>query len=403
MISKKTLLGSTVGFLSVALLAQWSQAQESRGFRYNNLSVSPFVNLEYTYDSNVNYAEQDEEDDHIFSVHPGVDLNYKGNDWGLNATVWYRRDFYQDNDRLDEDSYGESMDFFWESPKGLSVMLGQTFTLSSQSDSLTDDSGGNGLWRDRNQFDITAAVSYDFSEKTSATVHGMYSDLWYDRDQDEYGALYGWEEVSVGMELARQLTAKSDLILSGSYQEYYSDGAKNGVSSDSTGYTLMAGFGSRATERIRYRLLAGTSFFDYAEGDELNGFVYNGSVSWMISRRLSATFAGSSQFQPSEREANQATQNYTASAGLSYKATRRLTTSFDLAYRREENEYEYNYGNGVSSSGHDDRYSVRLLARYKLKKYASLYAGIEYEDQVSEEETDEFDRYRGTLGLNLRY
>ena len=401
--NEKMLLGFIAGCFSVALLAQKSYAEEPRGVRYNNLSVSPYVNLEYTYDSNVNYSGEDEEDDHIFSINPGVDINYKGNDWGINANVWYARDMYHENDRLDEDSFGESADFFWESPKGLAIMLGQSWTLSDQSDSLTSDSGGQGLWRGRNQFDVTAAVAYDFSEKTSATLHGMYSDLWYDRDQDEYGALYGWSEYSVGLDLARQLTAKSNLQLSGSYQEYISDGAQNGVSSDSSGYTLMGGFGSRATEKIKYSLMAGASMFDYAGGDEMHGFVYNANVSWAISHKLTATFAGSSQFQPSEREANQATQNYTASAGLSHQTTRRLTTSVDLAFRREENEYEYNYGNGVTSSEYDDRYSARLMARYKLRKYVNLYAGVEYEDQISQEDTNEFDRYRGTLGVNLRY
>ncbi len=390
-------------FTGLLLIAQSSGAEEPNGLRYNNLSVSPYVNLEYTYDSNVNYSKDDEEDDNIFSIHPGVDLNYKGNDWGLNGTAWYRRDFYQDNDRLDENSYGENVDFYWESPRGLSFLLGQRYVMSSQSDSLTSEPDGRGMWRDRNEFELSGALSYTFSERTRATINAMYCDLWYDNDGDQYRPLYGWEEYSVGLQLARQLTAKSDFIINGSYQEYKSDGAVGGVSPDSVGYTLMAGFGSRATERIKYNLLAGASMFDYAEGDQLYGFVYNANVSWLLSRKWAATFAGSSQFQPSEREANQATQNYTASCGLTYKMTRRLTASMDLAYRREENEYSYDYGNGVESSGSDDRYSARLMTRYQLKKYASLYAGVEYEDQRSDDEQSEFDRFRGKLGLSLRY
>jgi hypothetical protein len=400
MTNEKMLLNFLAGCVAVVFMAQFSHAQESEGFRFNNLSVSPYVNLEYTYDSNVNYTSDDEEDDHIFSVNPGVDINYKGNDWGLNGNAWYSHSYYKDNDRLDEDSYGESLDAYWQSPKGWSFLLGQTFVLCSQNDSISSNgSGGNGMWRDRNQFDITAALSYEFSEKTRATVSGMYSDLWYDNDSDEYGNLYGWTETSVGLELARQLTAKTDLLLNGSYQEFESDGNTGGVSSDSTGYTVMGGIGSRATERITYNLLAGMSMFDYAGGDKLYGFVYNADVSWLLSKKWAATFAGSSQFQPSERETNQATQNYTASAGLTYKTTRRLTSSFDLAYRREENEYDQ----GAGSSDHDDRYSARMMARYKLRKYVNLYAGVEYENQVSDEDTNEFDRYRGTFGVNLRY
>ncbi len=399
MTNKKMWLNLIVICAGLAGLAQITFAEEETGFRHNNLSISPYVNLEYTYDSNVNYSQGNEADDHIFSVNPGVDLNYKGNDWGVNANAWYNHDYYHENDRLDEDSYGESVDFYWESPRGLAFLLGQSFVQSSQSDSLTSDNG-NGLWRDRNQFDVTAALSYQFSEKTSATINGMYSDMWYDNNQDEYGSLYGWSEYSVGLQLARQMTAKTDFLVSGSYQEYESDGAQGGVSSSSTGYSLMAGVGSRATERIKYSLQAGASWFDYAEGEQLVGFVYDANLSWLISRKWALSFTGSSNFQPSEREANQANQVYALSSGLTYKTTRRLTTSLDLAFRREENQID----TATSEDGSaDDRYSARLMARYKLRKYVNLYAGLEYEEQISDESVNEFDRYRATMGVNLRY
>ena len=397
MTNKKILINLTAGCVGLAVLAQMSYAGEEDGFRYKNLSISPYVNLEYTYDSNVNYEHSDEEDDHIFTVNPGVDLNYKGNDWGINVNAWYSYDYYHDNNDLDADSYGESIGFYWESPKGIKFLLDQNYVMASQNDSLTSGDG-NGVWRDRNQFDLAAALGYQFSEKTSATVHGSYLDLWYDTDKDKYGDLYGWKEYSVGLELARQMTAKTDLLINGSYMQYDSDGAKGGVDSSSTGYSLMAGVGSRATERIAYRMVAGASWFDYADGDMLTGFTYDASLSWVLSRKWALSFAGASYFQPSEREANQATQTYTASSGLTYKTTPRLTTSFDLAYRREENEYD-----NAGSSDADDRYSARLLARYNLRKYVNLYAGVEYEEQTSDEDMNEFDRYRGTLGVNLRY
>jgi len=399
MTNKNKLLTLIAGCSFLAMLAQLSYAGEENGFRHNNLSVSPYVNLEYTYDSNVNYSDSGDEDDHIFRVQPGFDLNYKGNDWGINGNAFYSHDWYHENDRLDKDSYGENVDIYWQSPRGLAFVLGQSYVVSSQSDSITSDNG-NGLWRDRNQFDVTGALSYEFSEKTSAALTGMYSDMWYDNAQDAYGPLYGWKEYSVGLELSRQLTAKSDLIVNGSYQQYTSDGATGGVSSDSTGYSLMGGFGSRATERIHYRVVAGTSWFDYGDGNMMSGVTYDASMSWVLSRKFTLTFAGSSYYQPSEREQNQAIQAYTASTGLTYLTTARLTTSLDLAYRREENQVDTV---STTDAGADDRYSARLMARYKLRKYVNLYAGIEYEEQTSDVSSDEFDRYRGTLGVNLRY
>ncbi|MDD2599737.1 MAG: outer membrane beta-barrel protein [Kiritimatiellae bacterium] len=403
MTNKKTPLGLKAGCVCACLtvLAQMSYADEEIGFKYNNLSISPYVNLEYTYNSNVDYSRTQKEDDHIFSINPGVDLNYKGNDWGFNANAWYDHDYYYDNDRLDKDSFGESVDFYWESPKGLKLLLGQRYVNASQSDSLSANSGsGNGLWRDRDQLDITGALSYQFSEKTSATLSGLYSDMSYENDSNRYGGLYGWTQYSVGLQLARQLTAKSDALISGSYQQYDSDGARGGMDSSSIGYTLMAGVGSRATERIKYSLQAGAAWFDYAKGDQMVGFVYEGHVSWLMSKKWALSLAGTSNFQPSEREVNQAEQLYVVSSSLTYKTTRRLTTSLDLAYRREEKQI--NTADARDGDG-DDRYSARLMARYKLRKYVNLYAGLEYEEQFSDQKNNEFNRYRGTLGLNLRY
>ena len=109
---------TSIGFLFTVLLAGGASAQETQGFKFNNLTISPFVNLEYTYDSNVD-MDTKEYDDTYLTVNPGVDFNYKGNDWGLIGDAWYGYDKYQDYDELDADRYGESLKFYTESAKGL--------------------------------------------------------------------------------------------------------------------------------------------------------------------------------------------------------------------------------------------------------------------------------------------
>ncbi len=388
----------TIGSLVLVLLSGGrALAQDTRGFKFNNLNVSPYVNLEYKYDSNVNYDRKQEQDDSILRVNPGVDLSFQGDMWGLRGNAWYAYEWYKELDRLNSDSYGESLEVYRESAKGWRFVLGQSYVRDTENDSLLDD-GGRGLWREREQFEVTGALSYQFSEKTAATLSGMYSDLSYVNDSNQYEPLYGWKEWSMGLELARKLSEKSNVLLSGSYQQYTSDGATR-VDDSSTGYSLQAGFGSRATERIKYRALTGVSWFDYADGDLLTGWTYSLDASYIINKKWAASVAGSSFFQPSEREANQAVQTYTMSAGLTYKPMRRLSTRYDVAYRREENQYD------VSAAGAatDDRYSLRVRADYKLQRYVTLYGGLEYEDQMSDDSESEFDRYRASVGLNFRY
>jgi len=386
---------TVVILLLMATLSVCSFAQESRGFKFNNLSVSPFVNLEYAYDSNVYYTKE-AAGDSILTVNPGVDLTYKGNDWGLTGNGWFAYDKYLDIDTLNATRYGESFEVYKETANGFRLVLGQKYLKSGQNDSLAD--GGRGLWRSRDELSFNSALSYQVSEKTSLTLTGVYSDLNYAKDPVKYYDLYGWSEWSLGLEGAYKITEKSNLLLNGGYQNYTSDGAK-GISSGSTGYSLMAGIGSAATKKITYRILTGASWFQYAEGDQLVGWTYSLDSSWVINKKLVATIAGSSYFQPSEQEQNQATQVYALSTGLSYRPMGKLTTRFDISYRREENQFAVSSG-GMNT---EDRYSIRARADYQLMRYATVYLGAEYQDQLSDEDKYSFDRYRGTMGLSFRY
>ena len=352
-------------FLFTCVLGAASYAQESHGFKYNNLTVSPYVNLEYAYDSNVD-RNKAETADSILSISPGVDLSYTGNEWGFSGNAWYGYDRYVAFPLLDETRYGESLSFYRESAKGWRVTLGQKFLRSSQNDSIID--GGQGLWRQRELFELTASASYQLTEKTGITLTGLFSDLFYRNDPTKYYDpnnlqpinLYGWQEYGMGLEVARKLTEKSNLLLSGNYTEYISDGstgapAKTGDSS--VGYSLMAGVGSRATERTSYHALMGMDMFTYGGGEKLSGWTYSLDANWIISKKLAASISGSSYFQPSEREANQAMQVYALSTGLSYRPMRKLTTRFDVAFRREENAFDTTIPTTQTAST-EDRYSA---------------------------------------------
>ena len=66
--TKNTTFASVVSLFTL-LWGTMASAQETDGFKYNNLTVSPFVNLGYTYDSNVNY-DQNETDDQFYTINP---------------------------------------------------------------------------------------------------------------------------------------------------------------------------------------------------------------------------------------------------------------------------------------------------------------------------------------------
>ena len=372
-------------------------------FRNENLTISPFIDLSYTYDSNVDY-DKAENDDSSLTLNPGVDFWYKGNNWGLDGRGWYGYEFFKDYDELDSERYGEQLNFYLESEKGWRLNFGESYTRTEENDSILD--GGRGIWRDREMFEFTGAFSYQLSEKTSVSLSGMYSMIDYKENNNEYAPLYGWDEWSANLEIARQITKKSNLVLSGGIQSYTSDGTTQGVDDHSMGYSIMGGFSSRATERITYRALTGASFFDYGTDDMQTGWTYSLDVNWVLNKKWGFTVAGSSYFQPSEREQNQATQVYTISGGLTYRPVRKLSLTADLAYRHEDEQFSHVEG-PYSYGDERDVVSARVGARYDLVRTdylkADIFATFEYDNQMSDENYDEFDDYRLNIGLRLFY
>jgi len=399
-----------------ALLPFAAEAQvASQGFRYGNLSLSPYVSLEYLYDSNIIY-DHNKYGDSVFRVSPGLDLKYQGMDWGVLANAWYSHSWYHKYDVKDYDRWGERLSLYREATKWKLVVT-QGYTESDQNDSLQLD-GGDGVWRNRSQFDVNAVFSYDINERLSASVNALFTDMWYGNSTGQYRDLYGYMHWGFGLEIAHRLTERSSLVLSGSYQEYYSgesllnSDVKNRernmpFSNVSHGYSLMGGVASRLTEKLRYRALVGATLYDYADDQSISPS-YSLDATWVINRKWAATLAGAGYYQPSERSYYQRKTVYTLSAGITHQPIKRLLLTLDGVYRGEDNETVDGYS-GYISNYMRQQYTARLRASYQLQKYVSVFASGEYTIQdinrsvVANYPKDSWDRYLLSVGLQLRY
>jgi hypothetical protein len=168
----------------------------------------------------------------------------------------------------------------------------------------------------------------------------------------------------------------------------------------------MGGVGSRATERISYRLLVGWSCFEYAEGvDDLDGWTYQISGNWKISDTWNTMLLASSYYQPSEREFGSAMRVDSVSWGLAHSLIRgKMTASIDVNYRREECEYSYDSRYAYT----DNVLTGRIALNYSINRYLQLFGRVEYQSNMADGEnryrrTWDYDRFRGTIGLRLTY
>ncbi len=381
------------------------------------MTLRPYVALHYTYDSNVD-STKDAESGSQWVVNPGLDLEYKGENWSLVGSAYYQYHAYNKySSQLNESSYGESLKFNWTDAlpgeKGWVLMFTERFRQIAQDDDMSN-SHGRGVGRDRKEFTADGIIQRRLNAYWHAAAIGSYYMLDYDNNMSKYAPMYGWSRATIGGEVGFAPTKWTDFLLHASYQWYDQDnnieldryGSGRHVSADSRGLSLMAGIGSHATEKITYRLLAGWSKFEYAGGlSECNGFTYQASANWKVSNTLNLMLLGSSYYQPSEQYFGTANKVSTVSFGLGKSFVRgKLNATIDLAYRNESEEYYLD----ESVNFDENIFTARFGLNYTLNRFLTLYGRVEYQFQDASGDSAynryyEYDRLRGTIGVRLTY
>jgi hypothetical protein len=417
-----------VMLLMVALVGGYASAQQGvtkpqtvsrpSGFRFfnNRLTIKPHVSLTYTYDSNVD-ADSSEVDDSVFAAKPAVDFEWHGTKWLLVGDVWYRHRYLcQYNEQMGENSFGEALRYMYVSTSqdrtGWTLMLSERYANIDQSDEMNFGGDGRGVWRNRQTFDTAGVVERRFADKWHLSVQGQYSWLDYENDRGSYAPLFGWHQYSVGSQFGYMASKWTDLLVSAGYSLYDQDLSGNlyktsrNYNDRSESYSLMAGVGTRANERIHYRALMGASWFDYGGGNSTDcGRTYSLSGNWRIHRHLNFTVLGTSYYQPSDQYVGQASKVYTLSGGLSYLTLGdRLNLSLNIAWRFDETCYSDEWYN--SSQNYDrEIFSTRRAADYLLNRWTSVFAHLIWDSQSTDGYNPyyEYDRVRAVFGVRLHY
>ncbi len=390
----------------------------------NRLTLSPYVSMSYTYDSNIDSSKHSKSGSQ-WNVNPGINMKYDGELWGIDANVFYTYHAYNRyTSQLNSSSYGENVKFRWSNAlgggTGSTINFTQSFRQIAQDDDMTNDKG-RGIGRDRRQFSFGGGIDHRINNYMHGGLDIDYYFLDYDNNVDKYATMYGWKRMNLGGTLGCTLTKWTDLLVSASYQWYEQDNDREstGHSSDastsrrrpdseSKGWTVMAGLGTHATEKLRYRIMTGWSHFEYGGGVyDTDGWTYQLAGDWQIDAENTwhAMVIGSSYYQPSETSYSAASKVYTLSGGIAKGLVKnQLRATFDLSYRKETQEYS-----AYREDDYDqDVITARAGLSYKFNRLLSVYGTVEYQtdmasgDGVNGHEYD-YDRWRGTLGLRLTY
>ena len=409
--------------ISAVMAAAAAQAgeMEKRGLHFGErLTLRPYVSLSYTYDSNIDSGKHSKSGSQ-WVVNPGVNAEYKDDNWEVTGNVYYQYHAYNRYvNQLNSSTFGESLGLKWKNSarneKGWGVNLSESFRIIAQDDDMTE-SGGRGIGRDRKEGNLDGVVERRLNEYMRLAALGNFYYLDYDNDVKKYAPLFGWQREVVGGEVGFAPNGRMEIILHGNYQWYkmdddvvdYYDYGDRKISNKSKGWSLLAGLGSRADERISYRVLAGWSRFEYGNGaKDCDGFTYQISGKMTVGEEddMCKLYAlGSSYYQPSEREYASALKVYTASVGINKGFVRaKVGGSLDLAFRKETHEYSQSSENDYDMNV----WTARARLSYRLNRYLDAYGSLEYQmaETLGNKVTGhyyDYDRVRATLGLRLTY
>ena len=353
---------------------------------WSAFEIHPYLALEEEYNDNIFLSDNNEEEDWITTVEPGISLIYDNR--SLEATVDYslRYRFYKDNS-------DENLDKFKDVQRANATALffgGRPFTLrlaetiSREAIDERDDNQFNDIENRSTVYHSTVTPEYRWQlTQTFSLIFG------YTYDRFDYVDSRGndSEEHEGRFSLVKQLSSTTEVFARYAYAVHQSDDDADEF--DRQDYTL--GLNQRLGSRTTLAIEGGYSEVEYDSGFDTDGTHWLVDVSYQLSAPVTLSLGYSQDFTTTAEDGLTETQE--ASFGATY-AKESLTASTELFW----NNSDY-----VRLNREDEAYGVRFdlskpLARALTANFDAEYERAEYDDIIIDEEVDRF-----TLGASLDY
>lgn len=407
----------SLAFVLLLASAIGAIAKPGEGIKFGQLTLSPFLNVQGTWDSNVYLTEEDETDDFFLDIVPGIAFLNKTERLIISGRGWGQFRRYLDETSLDSDSYGEKVGLVWGEEERLTLAVNEkyihltdyeieprgvdTLNLSAQNLMLAEDRTER---VERDLFDIGPVVEYHVSEKFQVDVGYSYGSVDY-----ETNSLFDWHENRGQVELRHKITDKTSALVNGQYSEQTSDGYTN----DSTYYIVRGGFLFEATKKTAVKASAGVESYDFGNttplGEDLSEdlFSYDIVGSWQATEKILVEAMAKNGMQPAAQYIANTKEMTLAALGASYDITKSWILSLAGSWRYDDYRGKVEDPNdGRLRFKNRELYGGRLRLDYKPSvKFFDLYAETTYEDSHTNIKDDygNYDQWRIALGLALRY
>ncbi len=350
------------------------------------LEIHPRLMVAEEYNDNIFLDDNNEEEDWITTIEPGISLNY--NNRSLEATVDYslRYRFYKTNndENLDKFKDVQRADvtalFFGGRPFTLSL----SETISREAIDQRDDNEFNDIENRSTVYHSTVTPEYHLQLMPTFSVVFGYT---YDRVDYVDSRGNDAEEHEGRISLVKQLSSSTEIFARYAYAIHQSDDDADEF--DRQDYTL--GLSQQLGARTTLSVEGGYSEVDYDSGFATDGTNWLVDVSYHLSAPVTLSLGYSQDFTTTPEDG--LTEADEANFGVAYEKES-LTASTELFW----NNSDY-----VRLNREDEAYGIRFdlskpLARTLSVNFDAEYERAEYDDIVLDEEVDRF-----TVGTSLDY
>lgn len=387
-------------------------AQDAAGIRLSeSISISPFVEASYSYDSNVLLlGDGMEEDDFYLDAVGGLSLLRKKEASTLNLRGWYQARRYQDYDLLDDETWqlnGEYVGGYIDRAQLIlkakyGVLSDYEFTQSDLAAQFERSRAGDFMMETRTMryrriLDSYSAGVARESRRFDLSIHGTYSAVEFDTTK---ASLYDWNEIFLQPRIGLRVSEKTSITLGGEIGQQDSENELDTLDflrlrlgmyltpSEKTKLDFGAGY---QESKVDTTSSSGTSL-------DTEGFHFDGNASWMATSKILLHVFAKNEILPTEAFASNTKQVDQAAVGGTYKITQQVFASLGLSYRRDEYTAPID---GVDALEELAGIQARL-AFDSQKQNLRIYLKGRYEEFTSNIQTD-YDQLRLTIGLNFAF
>ena len=309
---------------------------------------TPSISLREEYDDNIDLTADDEEEDFITTITPGISLGYDTERLKLSLDYRFIAYFYMHNSSENDTSHNAQLD------STLTILRDILFlkvtdsysrvTIDQRRQVVQDNRNVNTT--DLNRFTVNPYLEYPLSGTLKVKTGYTYENIWYKEEEGDD------EEIHLATAgLIKEISPKLTASLFYSYSIH--DLKNDGDNEDYNGQDVVLGASYQLTQKLSINGSYGHAWLNYKERDNDDSDIWDANANYQITEAVSFKIGYALNFASSVDAGT--SKNETMFASL----TRQGTVSLSLRAFKQDDTY-------IEEDREDESTGVAASASYPI-------------------------------------